>query len=118
MRFLIIDDARKITEPLKDLIKLEGHDCVITDDGRKGLQLIKEQKWDRVVLDLAMPQFSGYDVINDLEREGMIKNNKIIVFTAVSVTDGEIEKLRSRGIHECLRKPASIDKILSVLGIK
>ncbi|MGQ0376610.1 MAG: response regulator [Nitrososphaerota archaeon] len=118
MRFLIIDDAKKITEPLKDLIKLEGHDCVVTDDGQKGLKLIKEQKWDGVVLDLAMPQFSGYDVIDNLEKEGMMKNNKIIVFTAVSITDGDIEKLRSRGIHSCLRKPASIEKILSVLGIK
>ena len=118
MKFLIIDDQKVITQPLKELISEEGHDCVVTNDGQKGLKLIKEQTWDAILLDLAMPGFSGYKVIDKLVDENLMKQNKIILFTASSITDVQVQELLSKGMHSCIRKPVDVEKILEVLGIE
>ena len=118
MRFLIVDDQKVITKPLQELIEEEGHHCVVASGGEKGLKLIKEQNWDTVLLDLAMPGFSGFKVIEKLESEDLIKKNKIILFTASSVTDGEVSKLLSKGIHSYIRKPVDVEQILKALGIE
>jgi len=118
MRFLIVDDQKVITRPLQELISEEGHECVVANDGQKGLNLIKEENWDAVLLDLAMPGFSGFKVIEKLEEENLIKQNKIILFTASSITDGEMDALLDKGMHSCIRKPVNVEKILQVLGIE
>lgn len=117
MRFLIVDDNKEITDPLGELISEEGHDCMISNNGREGLRLIKEQKWDAVLLDLAIPDLSGKDIIENLVKENKIKQNKIILFTASSATDSEIAKFVAMGVHSCLRKPTSVESVLSALGI-
>ena len=48
------------------LAKIKGHDCVIANDGRTGLSLLENGTYDVAILDLAMPEFSGIDVVNSL----------------------------------------------------
>ena len=50
----------------------------------KCLERIKKEKFDLVMLDLAMPEFTGYDVIKPLQQDGVIESNNIVVFTASS----------------------------------
>ena len=118
MRFLIIDDSDSITEALQIVIHKAGHDCVIESDGERGLHLIKEEKWDAILLDLSMPGFSGLDVLKDLEKENKIKESKIIIFTASSMSDEKMNELHDRGIHSYIRKPCSIDTLTEKLGLK
>ena len=60
-----------------------------------------------------MPEFDGYAVIKALESKGLLKNNKIIVFTASTVTQEELDELVSRGITSYILKPIDIDLLLS-----
>ena len=62
-----------------------------------------------------MPEFSGFDVINSLLKEGLLTKQKIIVFTASSVIDSEIEELVKKGVHSCIRKPVDLDFLLEKL---
>lgn len=117
MRFLIVDDNKEITDPLGELIAEEGHDCMISNNGREGMKLIKEQIWDGVLLDLAIPDLSGKDIIETLVKENKIKQSKIIIFTASSTTDAEIAQLITMGVHSFLRKPTSVENVLNALGI-
>jgi len=118
MKILIIEDNPQITEPLSMIIKSKGHECTVTHNGMDGLRLIKEQKWDYVLQDLAMPDFSGLDVINSLEQDGLLAENKIVVFTASSVTDSERDELVRRGVHGYLRKPCKVEDILAKFNIE
>ena len=118
MSVLVIEDNPIITEPLEAIISSKGSEFATTNNGREGLRLIKEQKWDSILLDLAMPEFSGYDVIDALEQDGKLKDNKIIVFTAASITDDQKTDLVDRGVHSVLRKPCSVEQILKSLDIE
>lgn len=112
MRILLIDDNQQITKMLTTFLDLKGHECINVNDGKSGLSILNEQSFDVVLLDLAMPEFSGYDVIDTLEKEGKLKDHKIIVFTASSISNEELDKLVQRGVHSYLLKPTDLEELL------
>ena len=113
LNILIIDDNEQITKMLTTFLELKNHKCTVANDGKQGLSLIQENKHDVVLLDLAMPEFDGYAIIKALESKDMLKNNKIIIFTASTITQDELDKLVSRGVNSYILKPIDIDLLLS-----
>ena len=93
MKILLIDDNQEITNPLSQFLAAKGHNCIVSNDGRNGLAMVQQQKFDVVLLDLAMPELTGFDIIDVLEKNGKLKENKIIVFTALAVKNEKIEEL-------------------------
>lgn len=115
-KILLIDDNVSITEMMSKYLTVKNYDCVVCNDGRNGLTLIEQEKFDNILLDLAMPNFTGIDVIDHLCKSGMIKERKIILFTASSVTDDTIESLIKKGVHSCIKKPVQLKTLLQILG--
>ena len=116
MRVLGIDDNEDITEMLKDILTPAGHEFEFVNNGREGLKLIQEQKWDAVLLDIAMPNFSGKDVVNELVKDGNIKKQPVILFTASSIANDEVNDMIKQGVRLCLRKPVEIKNLLEILS--
>jgi len=112
MKILVIDDDIELTKAVVSSVSSFGHDVQFTTEPREGLKLIKEQNNDLVFLDLAMPEFSGIDIINDLAKDGTIKEKKIVVMTASAVKEEQLKNLLDLGVHSILRKPVDIDAIL------
>jgi two-component system, OmpR family, response regulator len=115
LEILIIDDNEQITKMLTTFLELKEHKCTIANDGKEGLNIIKENRHDVILLDLAMPEFDGYSVIKDLEESNSLKDHKIIVFTASTITQDELDQLVTRGVTSYLLKPIDIDILLSKL---
>jgi DNA-binding response OmpR family regulator len=113
LNVLIIDDNEQITKMLTTFLELKNHNCIVSNDGKQGLALIQKNKHDVVLLDLAMPEFDGYSVIQALENKDQLKNNKIIVFTASTITQDELDELVNRGVTSYILKPIDIDLLLS-----
>lgn len=111
----MIDDNVEITNMMSKFLRLNGHDCTVSNDGRNGLVLIENQKFDVVLLDIAMPEFTGYDVVEQLSNNGKLKENKIILFTASSVSNDKINEMINKGVHSCLRKPIGLDELLKTV---
>ncbi len=115
MKICIIDDNTSITNMFAKLAKIKGHDCVISNDGRTGLSLLENGTFDVAILDLAMPEFSGIDIVNSLEKNGMMDKQKILVLTASSISDNEIENIKKLGVKEVLKKPVKLNALLTIL---
>ncbi len=113
LEILIIDDNEQITKMLTTFLELKEHKCTVANDGKEGLMIIKESKHDVVLLDLAMPEFDGFSVIKDLEENNMLKDHKVIVFTASTITEEELDVLVDRGVSSYILKPIDIDLLLS-----
>ena len=111
MKVLLIDDNQQITKMLTTFLHLKGHECVATNDGKSGIEVLKNENFDAVLLDLAMPEFSGYDVIDVLEKDKELEKNKIIVFTASTISQTELDNLVNRGVHSYLLKPSDLDTL-------
>jgi len=113
LNVLIIDDNEQITKMLTTFLELKEHKCTVANDGKEGLAIIKEDRHDVILLDLAMPEFDGFAVIKDLEENNMLKNHKVIVFTASTITEEELDGLVDRGVSSYILKPIDIDMLLS-----
>lgn len=117
MKVLHIEDNQDITDPIKIFLESKGYECEAVTDGKKGLQLIRENHYDIILLDLNMPGFSGFDVINGLVRDGSIKNEKIILFTASVLTAEQMNEFREMGVHSSIGKPIINEKLLEKIKL-
>ena len=116
MKILIVDDNKNITEMLSKFLAVKKIDCVATNDGRNGLNLMKKEKYHTVFLDMSMPGFGGQDVIDALEKENLLKDQRIIIFTASSISNEEIDKLiKKDGVDSCLRKPVQLTELTAII---
>jgi len=110
MKILAIDDNEDIIELLDTILTDMGHKIITTNDGKEGLKLIQENSYDIILLDIAMPNFSGIDIINALEKEKTLKNHKIILFTA-SIKDAVLDELLKKGIRGVIQKPFKMEAL-------
>jgi len=115
MKILGIDDNEDLLSLCEIALSSEGHEYTAINTGREGLQAIKDKKFDLVLLDLSMPEFSGVDVIDALVKEGIIDKQKVVIFTASSATEKEYGPLLEKGAHSILKKPLDVDELLETV---
>ncbi|HWY35265.1 MAG TPA: response regulator [Nitrosopumilaceae archaeon] len=117
MKILIIDDNEDISKMFSKYMTIKGHSCSVVNDGRSGLNLIENQTFDAIILDIAMPEFSGRDVIDELNKSGKIKNKNIVILTASAMTYDDESMLKSKGVRLCLKKPIDPDTLLDQIKL-
>ena len=111
MKILHIDDVKPILDSFSEILTLYGYDVVSCSDGKTGLKLLSEQKFDVLFLDLAMPDFSGFDVLDELETQNLSIPN-IFIFSAITLKDEEKTLLSKKGVKKILSKPINIEQLL------
>lgn len=115
MKVLVIDDNENITRLLQKYLQLSGHSCTALYDGKTALSILDVEKFDSIILDLAMPHFTGIDFVETLCKNEKIQQNKIIVLTASSITENEEKSLIEKGVKAVLRKPMKLDALMQLL---
>ncbi len=109
MKILGIDDNEDLLNLFEIALTSDGHEFTGISNGRDGLKAIRDEKFDAVLLDLSMPEFSGVDVIDALVKEDIMKKQKVVIFTATSPTKKEIDLFLEKGAHSVLKKPVDAD---------
>jgi len=115
MKILLVDDNKSITNALSKFLKFKGHECTVVNDGMMGLSMCLSESFDVILLDLAMPEFSGKEFIDELTKDGKIKKQRIIILTAMPIGTIDIEKKGKSGICQVLQKPVGLDVILKTI---
>lgn len=115
LQILLIDDNEDITDMFSKYFQLKGHHVAVSNSGQNGLQMIEAGKHDVVLLDLAMPEFSGRDIVDSLYKNGKINTHLIVSLTASSISDADKTYLVDKGVHSVLRKPIDPDTLLDYL---
>ena len=107
LRILVVEDNDEITEAMSFYCSAKKDiECNVINNGREGLERIRNDKFDLVLLDLAIPDFSGWDVIKSLKQDGFIKSKNIVIFTASS--DQII-------LNDNFKKPFSLDQLTALI---
>lgn len=114
MKVLVIDDNHDITEVLSFYFEHEDIDYELINNGKEGLKAIREHNFDLILLDMAMPEFSGIEVIRSLKKDGIFESRNIVIFTASS--DPKIrEELGASGAKMIFKKPCSLDDLKALI---
>jgi len=116
MKVLHVDDNQDLTRLVSNFLRKKGIDSVVTNDPKKGLDRIKEEKYDVVLLDNHMPGLYGTEIIQILENEKILKDQNIIILSGDTFTTRQIEDLLSKeGVNGCLKKPILLDELLTAI---
>ncbi|GAB5046462.1 response regulator [Thermodesulfovibrio sp. TK110] len=117
MKILIVDDEPLIRELILQIIdEIEDMQIQAVEacDGVEGLELIRKEKPDIVLLDIMMPKMSGFEICRILQKEPPSCKMKIVMLTAKGQ---EIDKQTARelGVKWYITKPFKIDDIIKLL---
>jgi DNA-binding response OmpR family regulator len=108
---LVIDDIGVILDLVKSILQMGGYDVVTATDAASALAQIEKTKPDLILLDIMMPNISGYDFIVQLrQRQNHYAAIPIMLLTVRKHTPEEIEQL---GVAGYLRKPFHPKELLS-----
>jgi DNA-binding response OmpR family regulator len=115
MKILIIDDNKDITDLFSKYFTLNNHECTTINDSSKAAQIVVGERFDRIILDLAMPGLTGYDVLNEISKQKNIEFLDVIVLTATDVSKEKEHELIKIGVKRILKKPISLSKIKELI---
>ena len=115
MRILVVEDNDEISEAMSFYCSAKKDiECNVVNNGQEGLERIRKYKFDLVLLDLALPDFSGWDVIKSLKQDGSIKSKNIVIFTASS-DQVVLNDIRDSGVKDVFKKPFSLDQLTALV---
>lgn len=101
---LLVDDDRLAARGLERMLLHHGYAVTTSHDGQEALELVASRTFDLVILDVMMPQMSGFEVLVALRQEHSIAELPVIMATGLDTTDDVIEALRL-GANDYLTKP-------------
>ncbi len=108
-RILVVDDEKKIVEIVRAYLERDGFKVTVAYDGKAALDSARRFSPDLIVLDLMLPQISGWDVCRTLRRES---NVPIIMLTARDETTDKIVGLEL-GADDYVTKPFGPKELIS-----
>jgi len=109
-KILIVDDEEVARISLSDILRLEGFTVQAAGSGEEAVNILQQEDFDVMLLDLRMPGMGGLDVLENVIDH--LPDLQVIVMTAHGSMDSAIQALRFR-VHDYLLKPISPDQILS-----
>ena len=87
-RILIIDDDTDVILVLSTVLQDQGYDVISAQDGITGLDMVKRERPDLILLDLMMPEKSGISLLQDIKKDKSLKEIPVIMVTGVSSETG------------------------------
>ena len=117
-KILIADDEQNIVISLEFLMKREGFEVLVANDGEEAIRRIRADQPDLVLLDVMMPKKSGFEVCQEVKADPALGGVRILMLTAKG-RDTEVAKGLALGADAYMTKPFStrelVDKVRSML---
>lgn len=111
-KVLVIDDEPNIRTLLDTLLRHQGYEVLLADNGWKGLELYRREHPDAIVLDLKMPELDGITVLKQIRSVDL--EQPVIILTGDSTAETE-RQVRALGVSEFLIKDSSLHLLGRVL---
>ncbi|MBL7157228.1 MAG: response regulator [Candidatus Omnitrophica bacterium] len=110
-KIAIIDDEKALVETLKSFLEERGFSVISAYDGASGLELIKREKPDIIILDITMPELDGRDVLIQLKKNEDTKSIPVIMQT-VKNEPFDVDYGMELGADDYLPKPCEVHRLL------
>jgi DNA-binding response OmpR family regulator len=112
-RVLVVEDEQALAEGLRDALRWQGYECDVATDGKAGLEAATKGRYDVLVLDVMLPEVSGFDVIRRM-REGGVSTPTILL-TARGAEGDRVRGLEL-GADDYVTKPFALAELLARVG--
>lgn len=116
-KVLVVDDDIRNIYSLTNALEEEGVRCVIAENGKACLEMLKEQPdIDIVLMDVMMPEMDGYEATQEIRKIKRFARLPVIALTAKAMK-GDREKCLDAGMSDYVAKPVNVDQLLSLMRV-
>lgn len=107
-RILVVDDEESIREFLEIMLKKEGYEITLAEDGQKAKGLLEKKTFDMIISDLQMPHVTGIELLKHVKE--VYPETVFMLITAFGTTETAVEAMKM-GAYDYLTKPFKIDEV-------
>jgi two-component system OmpR family response regulator len=111
-KVLVVDDIKNIRNLLTTCLELEGYQVSTAANGREALEMVQNNLFDLIFLDIKLPELSGTEILRRMRRLNNL--TPVIVMTAFGTVKNAVECTRL-GAVAYLQKPFTADKVRAIL---
>ena len=101
---LVVDDDATNRDVLSRRLKQQGHSVKTASNGREALQLLREDAFDLVLLDIMMPDMDGYEVLGHIKADARLQHIPVIMISALNEVQSVVRCIEA-GAEDYLAKP-------------
>ena len=102
-RILYVEDHRDTAEAVGQMLEEAGYEVEISFHGKDGLEKANTKKFDLVLLDVMLPDMSGWDIFKTLRRRRY--NSKYAFLSVIPVSTERMKEFKKAGISDYITKP-------------
>ena len=113
---LVVDDESSIRAAVEEILSLDGHTVLSTEDGEGGLLLLGTACPDLVLVDLLMPGVDGRAFLRERQERGLCLDVPVVVLTGGDLPPAAIEQLLRAGATAYLGKPFDLLALSEVVA--
>jgi CheY-like chemotaxis protein len=117
-RILVVDDTPALLDTVRGVLEAEGYDVATCLEARLAVSLARAERPDVIMLDVVMPEVSGWEVLAELRADAAFARTPVIVCTAyVAEALGRLEELKAGADRHLgfLPKPFDIEELIEVV---
>ena len=109
---LVVEDDAAEQMSIEALVAADDINITTAGSGERALELMRERKFDCVILDLKLPDISGFDLLSEIQLDEKLREVPIVVFTGREITADEETELRRRAKSIVLKGVQSPERLL------
>lgn len=107
-RLLVVDDEESIREFLEIMLKKEGYEITLAEDGAKAKEVLSKKSFDMIISDLQMPNMNGIELLKFVKDSS--PDTVFMMITAFGTTETAVEAMKM-GAYDYITKPFKIDEV-------
>jgi len=119
-KILLIEDEQLMIDLLERKLTQEGYEILVAKDGNEGLEKMRKEKPDLILLDIIMPRMGGFEVMEEMGKEEDLKKIPVIIISN-SGQPVELDRAKELGAKDWLIKTdfdpqEVIEKVIKQIG--
>ena len=118
-RVVCIEDEPEMIDLVRLILSRKGFEVIGANGGIEGLEVVREEEPDLILLDLMMPDMDGWEVYQQIKADAKLRNIPVVVVTAKAQSIDKVLGLHIAKVDDYITKPfgpeelrASIERIL------
>ena len=115
-RILVVEDNQINQQVIRNMLEREGHEAVCVDNGRDGVEMAAEHRFDMIFMDVSMPVLDGISATREIRNGTGVSSDVPIIAVSANVLPKDQKRFFEVGMNGFIGKPLTLDELRAVLG--
>ena len=111
-RVLVVEDTDTVSAMIAELLSEAGFEVNLAADGKAAVERIREREYDLILLDLALPEMDGFEVLEEIKNSSDVRDIPVLVMSAIHRQPDQIQRIHKLGASGFINKDVLQETLL------